>query len=250
MEHNQLGWQRALRRIHFNIMNTINASTGFSPFQLHMGRSLWVMPPLVKAMDSKVEDIWATEVIERLQLDVKETQDNMLRAKISQALSANLHCSNDFPFEKGHHVVLYTLHQWHKYKAKGEQWVAKFMPCYNGPYLVTNTAPDVLTVTVDMPNNPNTFPTFHTSQVLLFVENDDELFPLWKQDQLEPVVIKGENEYYVDRILDEWKHGRGTQYLVRWSGYRPEEDHWLPGCELQDCKVLDIWGTEEISCSM
>ena len=36
---NQEGWVRALPRVRFAIMNMINKSTGFSPFQLHIGRS-------------------------------------------------------------------------------------------------------------------------------------------------------------------------------------------------------------------
>lgn len=84
-------------------------------------------------------------------------------------------------------------------------------------------------------------PTFHTSQVLPFIENDKELFPSWEQECPDPVIIKGEDEYYMDRILEERKQGRGTQYLVRWHGYGLEEDRWLPGHKLQDCKALDIW---------
>lgn len=34
VEHNQKGWRQALPRVHFDIMNTLNSSTGFSPFQL------------------------------------------------------------------------------------------------------------------------------------------------------------------------------------------------------------------------
>lgn len=39
VDRNQKGWVRALPVIRFNMMNTVNASTGFSGFQLHMGRS-------------------------------------------------------------------------------------------------------------------------------------------------------------------------------------------------------------------
>jgi hypothetical protein len=31
------------------------------------------------------------------------------------------------------------------------------------------------------------------------------------------------------------------QYLVRWRGYGPEDDRWLPGWELDDCEALDLW---------
>ena len=64
------------------------------------------------------------------------------------------------------------------------------------------------------------------------------------------VVIDGEKEYYVDQILDEHKQARGTQYLVHWHGYGPEEDHWLLEQEVLDCEVLDIWlAWKKTSCS-
>ena len=49
VEWNQTGWLRALPRVQFAIMNTINKSTGYSPFQLKYGRSLRVLPPLIDA---------------------------------------------------------------------------------------------------------------------------------------------------------------------------------------------------------
>lgn len=115
------------------------------------------------------------------------------------------------------------------------------MPQYDGPYIVTQMAPDISTIMVDMPNNLNTFPTFHTSQALPFRENDRELFPMRELEQPELIMLEGETEYYVDQILDEHKCGRGTQYLVCWHGYGPEEDQWLPGHKVQECEVLDIW---------
>ena len=39
VEHNQVGWVRALAKIQFDIMNTVNRSMGFTPFQLHFGHS-------------------------------------------------------------------------------------------------------------------------------------------------------------------------------------------------------------------
>jgi hypothetical protein len=47
VKRNQKGWVRALPRIRFQMMNTVNASTKFSGFQLHLGRSLQVIPPLI-----------------------------------------------------------------------------------------------------------------------------------------------------------------------------------------------------------
>ena len=59
-----------------------------------------------------------------------------------------------------------------------------------------------------------------------------------------PAVIitpEGEQEYFVDEIIDEWWKGRGIQYLIRWHGYGPEEDLWLPGSSLKDNTALNVW---------
>ena len=64
IERNQMGWVCALPKIHFDIMNTVNKSTGFTPFQLRMGRSLRIIPPLVPAkLSATVTDIDVWHVI-------------------------------------------------------------------------------------------------------------------------------------------------------------------------------------------
>jgi hypothetical protein len=239
VERNQTGWRRALPRVRFDIMNTVNSSTGFSPFQLRMGRSPRIIPPLVRSGE-EVEDIRAEEVIKRLEEDVKEAQDNMLRAKISQALAANISRSDKFPFQVGEKALLSTLNRRREYKSKGQKRVAKFMPRYDGPYPVTRVSEEHSTVTLDLPNK-RTFPTFHTCHVVPFQKNDAELFPSRELSNPGPVMLNDNEEFFVDRIIDERKCGRGKRYLVRWLGYGPEDDRWLPGRELEDCEALDIW---------
>ena len=105
VERNQLGWARALPRVHFDLMNTVNKSTGFTPFQLRMGRCPRVIPPLVPAKSSAtVTDIDAWHVIRKLETDVFEAQDNLLKAKLSQAVHGNKHRTLSFPFTVGSRV--------------------------------------------------------------------------------------------------------------------------------------------------
>lgn len=86
-------------------MNTVNKSTGFTPFQLRFGQSPRIIPPLIPAkLSATVADIDAWHVIRRLEMDVLEAQDNLLRAKISQAVQANKHRTLTFPFTIGSRV--------------------------------------------------------------------------------------------------------------------------------------------------
>ena len=67
-------------------MNSINASTGFSPFQLHIGRSPHIIPPLTNfstPTDSPATEQWAREMIQQLQLDTLSAQDNLTTVKIN-----------------------------------------------------------------------------------------------------------------------------------------------------------------------
>jgi len=49
-----------------------------------------------------------------------------------------------------------------------------------------------------------------------------------KKERLEPVIIEGEEEYEVEKILNK-KNFRGKdQYLVWWKDYMAEEDTWEP----------------------
>ncbi len=72
--------------------------------------------------------------------------------------------------------------------------------------------------------------------------NDPTLFPLREHIPPGPVVTNdGIEEFFIERIIDQHHRGRGYQYLVRWCGYRPEEDQWLTSSSLDDCEALDIW---------
>jgi len=51
----------------------------------------------------------------------------------------------------------------------------------------------------------------------------------------------GLREHEIERIIDSRPRGRGYQFLVRWTGFGPEDDEWLAACLLEDCEALDKW---------
>jgi hypothetical protein len=114
---------------------------------------------------------------QRLQVDVWDVQDHLLATKISQSLSVNQHHSPKPLLQVSDRVMLSTKHRRREFLQQGSKCVAKFMPQYDGPYLITNAHPDTSTYTLDLPNSPNIFPTFHVSQLQRFLPNNSELFP-------------------------------------------------------------------------
>jgi len=109
------------------------------------------------------------------------------------------------------------------------------MPHYNGPYTIIDTNEKHSTVTIELPNALNVFPTFHTSEVLPFIKCNTNFFPSCKFDKPPPVLTpEGNKEFFIDKILDQWHWGHSYQYLVCWWGYSLEHDWWLLGAELQD----------------
>ncbi|EDR01992.1 uncharacterized protein LACBIDRAFT_310152 [Laccaria bicolor S238N-H82] len=79
----------------------------------------------------------------------------------------------------------------------------KFMPCYDGPYTIIDINKDHSTITLDLPNSPNIFPIFHTSEILLYTESDMSLFPLRHLEEPPPIIANNRHkEYLIDKILD------------------------------------------------
>jgi hypothetical protein len=243
VEINQKGWSAQLPRVRFAIMNTVNTSTGFSPFQLKTGRSPRLIPPLLPLTENVMPpETLAREIINRVQLDVQEAQDNLLAAKIRQAYHANTHRAPEVVYKAGDLVMLSTSNRRRNYKRKGKKRAAKFMPRHDGPYTVVRAFPEKSEYTLQLPNNPTTFPGFHASLLKPFVANDAELFPSREFSRPPPILTdQGTEENLIDKIIDARKRGRGKQYLVRWIGFGKDHDEWLPRKELEETEALEIW---------
>ncbi|KAF9550320.1 hypothetical protein CPC08DRAFT_647956 [Agrocybe pediades] len=87
-------------------MNTVNTSTGFSPFQLKTGRSPRIIPPLLPLpSDVSPAHITAREVIEKVNMDVQQAQDSLTAAKVRQAYHANQHRGDEIVHKEGDLVI-------------------------------------------------------------------------------------------------------------------------------------------------
>jgi len=128
VDQHQIGWVSKLPRMRFAFMNTVNASTGFSPFQLKTGRSPRLIPPIAPLpAKSTVAQRTAHDIMKQIELDVKEAQDHLTAAKIRQAFHANQHRADEIEYKVGDRVMLSTANRRRNYKRKGKKRVAKFI---------------------------------------------------------------------------------------------------------------------------
>ncbi|KAG6874894.1 hypothetical protein C0993_011758 [Termitomyces sp. T159_Od127] len=89
---------------------------------------------------------------------------------------------------------------------------------------------------------------FHANLLSPHVPNDDTLFPSRTLEMPGPIVTEdGQEEHFIDCIIDERRRGRGLQYLVRWRGYGPDHDEWKSGKEMDDTMALDEWEAKKAS---
>jgi hypothetical protein len=131
---------------------------------------------------------------------------------------------------------------WQEYMQSKDRWVAKFMPRFDRPFEVTHVYPDSSTYTLLLPESTKIHQTFHSSLLQPFVANDLVLFPSHTLECPGPIVTaEGEIEYFIEKIIDKHSHGRGKQFLVRWLGYGPDADLWLPRREVAETEVYSTW---------
>lgn len=121
------------------------------------------------------------------------------------------------------------------------------MPCFDGPFHITAINEQKFTITLDLPPHSKQHPTFHTSQVLPYKENDTLLFPSCEFMWPPPITNEtGNEEFFVWDIIDEHCSGCSYKYLAQWVGYGEEENCWLPCKLLEDTKALDIWLVQKV----
>jgi hypothetical protein len=176
---------------------------------------LLLTPALMEEVHSDIDATTTLALVECIGLDVSKAQDNLLTAKINQAEFVNHHRVDKIPYTVGDKVMLSTQNHRREYMQKNSGCVAKFMPRWDSPFIVTKSNPAKSLYTLDLPNELNRFPVFHVLQLRKHIPNDDDLFPSCKLPKPGPVVTdSGKVEWLIDCILDECACGHDRQFLV------------------------------------
>lgn len=82
-------------------------------------------------------------------------------------------------------------------------------------------------------------PVVNVSRLKLY--SDDSRFRPASDGPLDPVLVEGREEYFVERILARRKSGRRhkSEYLVKWLGYPMHDCSWEPWELVHDVQAMD-----------
>jgi len=97
----------------------------------------------------------------------------------------------------------------------------KLTECFVGPYKVKGIVSSNA-IELELPNSIKIHPVVNVSRVQLYksqVKGQKKILP-------KPVIIKGEEEFEIEKILNKRTVRGKEKFLVRWKGYMAGEDTW------------------------
>lgn len=162
-------------------MSSVNTSTGYTHFHLHLECTPKLLPPLTPesvhdiCKDFPADVTKVLEAIMSLKTDIVDAHNALMATKISQATSANTHRGQEPTFAVDDLMYLSTAHRRREYLNGSNKHVAKFMPHFDGPYKIISAHPESSTYTLDLPAHTDIHPTFHVSELKKHTEQHQTL---------------------------------------------------------------------------
>jgi len=121
-------------------------------------------------------------------------------------------------YKAGDLVLLSTKElKWHMKGRRSEKLTERFV----GPYKVKSII-SANAVELQLPSTLHIHPVVNVSKLQMYRPQIERQ----KATKLAPVIVEGEEEFEVEKILNKRKTRGKDKFLVRWKGYTAEADTW------------------------
>lgn len=219
--YDQNNWSDLLDLAEFTYNNSVHTTTKLSPFEANYGFNP-LDPSSVPRVSTNIPA--AVEHLEKLRSLQAQLKENIRAAQEKHAKYYDRHKlditdGEDHIFQVGDLVFL------NRKNIKTARPSLKLDYRMLGPYKIIEATSSPLAFKLDLPPSMGVHPVFHVS----LLEPVQTGHPGQPQDPPPHVVVDGEIEYFVERIIDSREGQNGKyEYLVKWQGYSDEHDSWEP----------------------
>ena len=225
----QTDWDLHLTPVEFAYNNSVQASTGHTPFFLNLGMHPHTPASLLKPPTS---DTPATNTfLDDISQALSQAKQHLVIAQNRQKQYADTR-RRELLLHQGDQVCLSTAHL----PLRARTHVRKLSPRWAGPFTVLQVVSPVA-YRIDLPAHMQTHPVFHISQLKPYHSNNPDLFPD-REPPPEPLPphIADDPAANIDEILDTRIIRRGrstrTEHLVLYRGQPRHDAHWVDNARL------------------
>ena len=226
IDYRQEQWPDWLGTAEFTYNNKIHTATKISPFKANYGQDLRM--GFEGRRKGKYEA--AGKFVERMKKIQEEAKVALGKAQKEMKKFANRRQGEGEEYKVGDLVLLSTKDL--KWQMKGRR-SEKLTECFVGPYKVKGIVSSNV-IELELPKSIKIHPVVNVSRVRLYkpqIEGQKKISP-------KPVIIEGEEEFEVEKILNKRMIREKEKFLVRWKGYMAEEDTWESRENLENAKEL------------
>ena len=222
-------WDLHLTAAEFAYNDSLNATTGYTPFYLNYGRH----PRTPITMQFKPLTDSGPEPVREMAMRIKEDRENaqlaMKNAQARQAKYANM-TRRDYTFEVGEKAWVSAKYFRPDYAQNAKK---KFQPRYFGPYTVTEVISH-LAYRLDLPKSTKVHPVIHISFLKANADGSQD-FPLRPAyiTPPPPEIEDGEEYFHVEDFRTHRYYRRKLQFLVKWKDHPEDANEYINAHQLQ-----------------
>ena len=195
----------------FAINSSVNATTGYAPFELNYE----YMPRSGQHISMNTTFKGVKQFAQQALWNLIDAHDAILEHRVMQKHYSNKHRRPGVIYHENDMVYLST-----KNLALPKGWARKLMPRFLGPYKVLKAMNDSSNVMLELPpelRDRRISPTFHTNLVRPYIKNNDVLFPKREAKSYYDFGNNDEQEWFVDEILAHKWTDNNLELQVKWT---------------------------------
>jgi len=226
IDHRQEQWPGWLGTAEFTYNNKIYTATKTSPFKVNYGQD----PRMGFEGRRKRKYKVVGKFVERMKKIQEEAKAVLEKVQEKMKKFANRRRGEGEEYRVGDLVLLSTKDlKWQMKGRRSEKLMERFVDPYKVKGIVSSNA-----IELELPKSIKIHPVVNASRVQLYKPQVEEQ----KRTLPKPVIIKEEEEFEVEKILNKRMVREKEKFLVRWKGYTAEEDTWENKENLENAKEL------------